>query len=237
MKLAVEDFPLSGTGYGRVRDAIRDRIITGVYPPGTRLKINDLCEQFGISSNPIREALQQLQGEGFVVISPNKGATVRLIDDRLIRNIYEIGEGLDGILANRSARAATPSQIDQLYEIQTRMEEAAAAGRNADRADCNAEFHTYLGTISGNLEAIDIRRRHHDLIRTIRQKYGYSPQRIEEIHVEHRAIIEAIAKGDPEAAEKAARLHCIRSCDDMLARYRLPHAEVAAGEDDTPSSM
>ncbi|WP_454857715.1 GntR family transcriptional regulator [Rhizobium binxianense] len=130
--------------------------------------------------------------------------------------------------ANRSARAATPSQIDQLYEIQTRMEEAAAAGRNADRADCNAEFHTYLGTISGNLEAIDIRRRHHDLIRTIRQKYGYSPQRIEEIHVEHRAIIEAIAKEDP----KAARLHCIRSCDDMLARYRLPHAEASTGEDD-----
>lgn len=43
---------------------------------------------------------------------------------------------------------------------------------------------------------------------------------------------EAIAKGDPEAAEKAARLHCIRSCDDMLARYRLPHTGASTGEED-----
>lgn len=220
----VDDFTISGTGYGRVRDAIRNRIVTGAYAPGTRLKINDLCEQFGISSNPIREALQQLQGEGFVVILPNKGATVRLIDDRLIRNIYEIGEGLDGILANRCAKAATPVQIAHLRDVQDRMEDAAAAGRGSERAECNAEFHIYLGTISGNIEAIDIRRRHQDLIRAIRQNYGYSPPRIEQINVEHRQIIDAIAAGDSEGAEKAARLHCVRSCDDMLARYRLPIA-------------
>ena len=223
----VDDLTLSGTGYGRVRDAIRNRIVTGAYAPGTRLKINDLCEQFGISSNPIREALQQLQGEGFVVILPNKGATVRLIDDRLIRNIYEIGEGLDGILANRSARVATPAQVAHLRDIQDRMDHASAAGRSAERAECNAEFHVFLGAISGNLEAIDIRRRHQDLIRAIRQNYGYSPPRLEEINREHWQIIDAIAGGDAERAEKAARLHCVRSCDDMLARYRLPAAAVA----------
>ncbi len=220
----VDEISVAGTGYARVRDAIRDRIVGGVYLPGTRLKINDLVEQFGISSNPIREALQQLQGEGLVVILANKGAMVRLIDEQLIRHIYEIGEGIDGILANRCAGVATPPQVERLRDIQKRMEDAASAGNTVARADLNGEFHGELGNISGNREAMDIRRRHQNLIRTIRQKYGYSPKRHDEIHAEHWAIINAIAARDIEAAEKAARVHCVKSCDDMLRRYRVPDA-------------
>jgi DNA-binding GntR family transcriptional regulator len=226
---AAEDFPIVGTNYSRVRDAIRDRIVGGVYLPGTRLKVQELCDQFGISSNPIREALQQLQGEGLVVILPNKGATVRLIDEQMIRHIYEIGEAIDGILANRCATIATLAQVDQLRDIERRMEAAAAAGDSVGRANCNGEFHVFLGAISGNTEAVDIRRRHQNLIRTIRQRYGYSPSRIEEIHVEHRAIIDAIARGDVSAAEQAARLHTVRSCDDMLSRYTGPGQQTVAG--------
>jgi DNA-binding GntR family transcriptional regulator len=215
----MDDAFIAGTSYARVRDAIRDRIVGGTYLPGTRLKINDLCEQFGISSNPIREALQQLQGEGLVVISPNRGATVRLIDEQMIRHIYEIGEAIDGILANRCAAIATPPQVEQLRGIQRKMEAAAAADDAVARADYNGEFHTLLGTISGNTEAVDIRRRHQNLIRTIRQKYGYSPKRLEQIHIEHWAIIDAIADRDVAAAESAARIHAVRSLEDMLARY------------------
>ncbi|WP_299721697.1 GntR family transcriptional regulator [Devosia sp.] len=225
-----DESAIGGTNYGRVRDAIRDRIVGGIYLPGTRLKVHDLCDQFGISSNPIREALQQLQGEGLVVILPNKGATVRLIDEHMIRHIYEIGEGLDGILANRCAAIATPPQVERLRDIQHHMEAAAAAGDSEGRANYNGEFHTHLGAISGNTEAVDIRRRHQNLIRTIRQRYGYSPYRIEQIHVEHWAIIDAIAARDVAAAELAARIHCVRSCEDMLSRYKGFGAEVSEHE-------
>ena len=211
---------VSGTGYARVRDAIRDRIISGQYSPGMRLKINDLSSQFGISTNPVREALQQLQGEGLVVILPNRGAAVRLVDDKLIRHIYEIGEALDGILANRSAHIATPPQVEKLYRIEARMERAAIDGDTPTRRQFNTEFHMYLGSISGNVEAVEIRIRHQDIIRAIRQNYGYSPTRLDEIHQEHRAIIAGIANKDPDAAEKAARVHCRNSCSDMLARYK-----------------
>jgi DNA-binding GntR family transcriptional regulator len=220
MGMGEPELSLSGTGYVRVRDAIRERIISGAYPPGMRLKTQDLSEQFGISTNPIREALQQLQGEGLVVILPNKGATVRRIDEQLIRHIYEIGEALDGILANRCAAVATAHDVALLRDIQSRMEEAHARGDSVGRADYNGEFHNALGTISGNTEAMDIRRRHQNLIRTIRQQYGYSPERHAEIHAEHRAIIEAIAARSIDAAERAARVHAVNSLTDMLLRYR-----------------
>ncbi|MET0430428.1 MAG: GntR family transcriptional regulator [Microvirga sp.] len=211
---------VSGTNYGRVGDAIRAAIVRGTYPPGARLKVQDLSALYGISSNPIREALQQLQGEGLVVISPNRGATVRRIDEKLIRHIYEISEGLDGIMAGRCAILASREQLDNLRSIQQQLERAAATNQSGKRMRLNGEFHEYLGTITGNFEALDIRRRHQNLIRTIREQYGYAPERIEQIHIEHRAIIEAIAKGGVEEAERAARFHSVRSRDDILSRFR-----------------
>ncbi len=215
-----DETEISGTNYGRVTDAIRDRIVRGTYPPGSRLKVNDLCEQFRISSNPVREALQQLQGEGLVVILPNKGATVRLIDGKLIRHIYEIGAVLDGYLAARCAEIATPAQVQRLRDIEKLLEDAVAAGEGLGRADRNRDFHTCFGEISGNTEAVSIRRRHHNLIRTIRLRYGFSATRMDGIIAEHRAIIEAIASGDVAAAEQAARVHSQNSLDDMLKRYQ-----------------
>ena len=58
-------------------DAMREAILTGRYAPGTRLVQDDLAAAFGVSRIPLREALRRLEGEGLVVISPNRGAIVR----------------------------------------------------------------------------------------------------------------------------------------------------------------
>ncbi len=59
---------------------IREDIIEGRIAADSRLKVRDLAARYDVSTNPVREALQQLRGEGFVVISPNRGARVRTID-------------------------------------------------------------------------------------------------------------------------------------------------------------
>ena len=60
-----------------VYSKIREDIIEGNIPADSRLKIRDLAARYGVSTNPVREALQQLRGEGFVIITPNRGARVR----------------------------------------------------------------------------------------------------------------------------------------------------------------
>ncbi|MHA6690884.1 GntR family transcriptional regulator [Devosia sp. A449] len=218
----MDQFSVGGAGYVRVGDAIRECIIHGVYPPGSRLKVQELCAQFGISSNPIREALQQLQGEGLVVISPNRGATVRVFDEELIRHVYDIGAGVDGILARRCASVASPAQVDHLRGIQRQLE----AVETALRGTLNGEFHAELARISGNTEALEIRRKHHNLIGGIREKYGHSsPARFMQVNKEHWSIIDAIAAGDENAAEQAARYHCLQSCEDLVGLYRSFDAE------------
>ncbi|MEA1911003.1 MAG: GntR family transcriptional regulator [Spirochaetota bacterium] len=78
---------LSNTIYSRVSDNLRMAIVSGEFDPGERLKMADLITRFGTSQMPIREALQQLQGEGLIKIIPHRGAQVITIDQLFIKNI------------------------------------------------------------------------------------------------------------------------------------------------------
>ena len=72
-------------------ELIREDIIEGRLAANERLVAADLAERYGTSTNPVREALQLLRGEGFVIFAPNRGARVRPIDQDFVRDIYEIG--------------------------------------------------------------------------------------------------------------------------------------------------
>ena len=97
--LSISALPADPVEEGSIYELIRNDIISGQLRANERLKVVDLAKRYGTSTNPIREALQQLQGEGLVVIAPNKGATVRTIDEHLIREIYEVNAVLDGFFA------------------------------------------------------------------------------------------------------------------------------------------
>src|SRR5262245_40952868 len=89
---AVESTPesLRQTSYDRVRDAIRQDILNGVWDHGARLKIAPLVARYGLSPAPIREALSRLEAEGLIILHPNRGAQVRPIDETFIRDLYEV---------------------------------------------------------------------------------------------------------------------------------------------------
>ena len=87
---------LRNTIYRRITDSLRMAIVTGEFEPGQRLKMSDLIQRFGTSQGPIREALQQLQGEGLIKIKPHRGAQVRSIDRQFISDIYRIDARLFG---------------------------------------------------------------------------------------------------------------------------------------------
>src|SRR6187551_3093418 len=86
---------------------IRDDIISGRLAANERLIVADLAAKHQTSTNPVREALQMLRGEGFVVISPNRGARVRPIDQNFVRDIYEIGVLIEPALTRWFVTMAT----------------------------------------------------------------------------------------------------------------------------------
>ena len=89
-------------------------IVAGVLLPGEHLKMSALVQRYGTSSAPIREALGQLEGEGWIEMLPNRGARVRGIERTFISELFEIRIALEPLLAGYSAAAATPTDVDRL---------------------------------------------------------------------------------------------------------------------------
>lgn len=205
--------------YSRISDELRSAIFSRRFVPGSRLKMRQLAKIYGVSTIPIREALQQLQGEGLVVIEPNRGAMVRVIDRNLIVSIYDIREAIDGVLAREAASVATEADIERLEELERQVDEAVAAGEYERGTDLGRLFHETIGHISGNEEAVKMRRVHVNLFRSLVLQFGRSQHKRSARPLEHAAIIQAISNHDPEAAEAAARQHARNSKVAALALY------------------
>src|SRR4029078_2519722 len=99
-------------------ETIRDDIISGRLKPNERLVVADLAERHGTSTNPVREVLQLLRGEGYVVFSPNRGARVRPIDHDFVRNIYEISALIEPMLTRWFVSMATHEDKAELERLQ-----------------------------------------------------------------------------------------------------------------------
>ena len=106
----------------RVYELIRQDIVEGRLTAGSRLKVSELGRRYGTSTNPVREALQQLRGEGFVLFSRNRGARVRPIDDDFIRDIYEVTALLEPYMTRWFVDYATDEDIARLEAIQAEIE-------------------------------------------------------------------------------------------------------------------
>lgn len=219
-----------GANYQRVRDVLRRDILSGVFSPGDRLKINALVERYDVGANPIREALQQLQGEGLVEMTPNKGATVRYLDEDVTRQMLELREAIDAFVARKFAEIGSYKLLDELKRIQAEFEQAVAEGREAEYPSFNNAFHEVIIAAADNREAEAFLARSSMLTRTIRGLVGYGGSRIDAILAEHRALIAAFEARDAGQASEIARLHAKHASDDLLEQYRKMMAARGAKE-------
>ena len=208
------------TSYTRIRDIIRADIINGVLGAGERLKTVELAERYGVSQVPVREALQQLQGEGLVEIEPNRGASVRCIDSKFISDVFEIREALAGMLAAKAARLMTPEILRELEVQMVRFEAALDAKDLASALNANRLFHDIHIAAANNPEASAVQGRHSALLTTLRVRIGWSPFRETEMRDEHNALFNAFKKGDARGAALIFRKHARGALKDMLDRIQ-----------------
>jgi DNA-binding GntR family transcriptional regulator len=207
--------------YARVCRRIRADIIAGTLRPGQRLKISDLKARYRVSQMPIREALQQLQGEWLVTISPNRGACVRAVDDQFIRNMYEIRAVIEGQLARRCAELASAADLERVAELMAAFADAVHRNDLAATMDINRRLHEVIFDLGSNAVASDLLKRHFGIIAALRKKYGLQPERLGQMITEHQSLLEALRGRDLDRAEREARQHSYHACEDLLASVRL----------------
>jgi DNA-binding GntR family transcriptional regulator len=219
--------PFGATVYQRVHEQLRAEIIDGRLPAGSRLKIQDLAGRFGLSHMPVREALQQLQGEGLVVLAPNRGATVRRMDATFIRHLFDIREALEGFLTRQAAPLMDEARLARLRALSAAFDAAGQLGDAAGMVRHNRAFHRCSMEATGNDEALRLLELHAYLIGALRTRFGYGPGRAAQTGREHAALLRALARRDADAAGRIHDTHIRHARDDLL-RCLAAEADAAA---------
>jgi DNA-binding GntR family transcriptional regulator len=200
-------------------DRLREAIITGRLQPNERLVESHLANSMGVSRTIVRVALARLELEGLVEHERHRGARVRFVGESEAVEILEARSVLEGLAVRRAAERATPEEIERLRAILEQMRELREADDLLGVSEENARLHTLLLEIGGHGTA-------NRLISTLKSqmvRFQYRtvllPGRSERSLQEHEAIIDAIAAGDPDAAEAAMRTH-LSHVADALSRSR-----------------
>ncbi|SUE42551.1 GntR family transcriptional regulator [Roseomonas gilardii] len=206
--LEIEAAPsLAERAYARLRDAI----VEGSLAAGTKLSERRLAAALGISAQPVREALRRLEGEGLVETRPKSGTFVSCLDGDRLAEMGRIRAALEGAAAALAARRAGPAELRMLEQRLGAIRAATAQGDRAALAEANDAFHTTLHRITGN--AFLIRS-----LQALRAYFHVGSRRVlageAETRLaleEHQAILDAIAAGEAERAERLMRAHALRS--------------------------
>jgi DNA-binding GntR family transcriptional regulator len=188
---------------------IRELIVSGAIAPGERLIEESLGQRLGMSRNPVRESLKLLEREGFVTISPYRGAVVSRIGRKEAMDVFEIRELLDSFAAAQAARTATPADLDELREVLKLGARAIEKNELGKLGMLNGRFHAKVHDMAGNVELS------HSLER-LRLKVewmfaGYVATRGEVAWVEHQQLADTIESGDAERAAQLSQEHVAKS--------------------------
>jgi DNA-binding GntR family transcriptional regulator len=202
-----------------VYELIREDIISGRLAANERLIVADLARRHRTSSNPVREALQQLRGEGFVVVAANRGARVRPIDHDFIRDIYEIEILIEPALTGWFVGMATEADLAGLEAIAAEIE----ANNFADpvrHAQLDYDLHGLMYARHYNQHAVELWRKHREILHAISRRHTKTLARRQAVLREHRALLDSIRAQDVERAMATIAAHVENSGKHILEQMR-----------------
>lgn len=193
-----------------VRAKVREAIRAGRYRSGERIRETELAEWLGVSRTPVREALRRLESEGLLVFVPWRGVVVAELDRQQVVELYAMREVLEGTAARLAANHVREAEEAVLEELLDR--EATMANDPDELARINRRFHAALHAAAHNRYLVQMLDSLRNSLALLRGTTLAAPGRAESAHAEHLAILDAIKRRDPEAAEAAGRAH-IRSAE------------------------
>ncbi|MFO1106070.1 MAG: GntR family transcriptional regulator [Amaricoccus sp.] len=206
-------------------DALRRRILTMQIAPGAVLDEVALSEEFGLSRPPVRELMRQMAGEGYIELEPNRPARVTSMSYNALRDFFLVAPMIYIATTRLAAEVATRADVDGLRAIQAEFRQAALDADVDGRIFSNNEFHLEIGRIAGNDYLMpSLTRLLIDHARIGRTFFRNDPAAKEQLDVaadQHDAIIDAIARHDPEECARLVRAHLDLSRRNMAA-YAAP---------------
>ena len=199
------DVDIAGTVRERAARELRDRILTGTLPAGTRLDLDAITKEFATSRTPVREALLELSYDGLVRVAPRSGVTVIGISPEDVLDSFTIVAVLTGQAAAWAARRVTPEGVQRLRDLATDVESNWHFHREIHRAAHSrrllAQIRQAVRVVPSNFLAMFPEHEHHSLD-------------------DHQALVSALADGDAEKARDIAERHVLEAGRSLASRLQ-----------------
>jgi len=188
-----------------VFESLRDAISDGRIAVGERVREEEIARELGVSRTPVREALQRLHQRGLLVFGNGRGLVVAELSQHQVLQLYAMREILEGSAARFAAQHANATDVSILYRLQKDLAEAKPDALLL--VTLNRRFHQAIYEAAHNQYLMQTLNMLHDSLALLHNATFRVPSRRSESDEEHRRIVAAIEKHDPDAAEEAARQH------------------------------
>jgi DNA-binding GntR family transcriptional regulator len=199
---------------------IKDRIISQEFPPASPVDTKQLMKQLEVGKTPLREALQRLAFEKLIVISPRRGTFVSDISIIQLQQAFDARLLIERYTTRIAATTMTEKQLSDLRNLFKNTDEIASQGDYMESISVDQRFHYMIAEASHNeylrdfltmLLPVTMRFWHyvHSLAKD-------SSGKIREAHQRHFPVIDALASGDPDVAERAMANHIITFRDEAM---------------------
>lgn len=193
------------TAHEYVKDSLRQAILRGTIPGGSRLVQKDVARDLQVSTTPVREALRDLATEGLIRLDPHRGAIVHRLSYEETREIHDICKLLEPAALKQAAACITETTLAQAEALIEQMANEEDPGR---WADLNRQFH---GVIIQDIKSKYLQ----DILRTLRDTAAMyvgvaiqeRPGQTEEANADHREFIEVLRKGNGRTAGELGKRH------------------------------
>ena len=203
---------LAGTAAGQ----LRERIIQGEFPPGSRLNERMLCDLLGVSRTPLREAFRVLASEGLVQIEPNRGAQVVALSEANIREAFEVIGGLEAMSCRMACERATDQEIAEIRALTYEMMASHARHELPTYYRINREIHERISLAAHNSLLKQLYEAQNARIQNLRFVSNENRQKWDLAMREHIEMAQALDARDADRLAAIMRQHLQRKCEAAL---------------------
>jgi DNA-binding GntR family transcriptional regulator len=205
----------------QVVNAIVSEIVDGELPANSRLIQDELARAYGVSRQPVQQALLLLRDRGMVREAPGRGLIVSPLDVDFVRNLYEIRAMLDGLAARLAAeRGAERARLEGAAYLDA-GHAAVESGSLHDQIEADMRFHGFINELAGNPLIGETTAPHWPYLRRVMgEVLRDDAQMPQTILAEHVAIMDAIIAGNGARAETLSQDHISKAAKIFVQRLQ-----------------
>jgi DNA-binding GntR family transcriptional regulator len=205
-------------------ETLREAIVSGELQPNQRLVEAELGATYGLGRAAIRTAFARLEQEGLIQRERHRGAKVRLVSEAEAVEVLEARAALEGLAVRHTAERAGDAEVEELRGMLAEMRGLLDADDLLGVSEVNGRLHRRMLELSGHGTAIRLCATLASQIVRFQYRTILVPGRPERSFAEHTAVVDAIAAHDPDAAERALRLHLSHVAEALRGAARAPDA-------------